>query len=130
MGFTSRLSLCFLVNSADAWRHELMDLAQQVKSTLVAAGEQEQYLRQTRLSRIHKPFPRRSNSSVSSALFDDNDEQYISKRLLHRRISTNQLPPKINKPKPTNEKSETEPTSNDENQDAGIWVIRLLSNTN
>lgn len=105
-----------------------MDFAKQVKSSLVSADEQEQYLRQTRSSRFNKPFPRRSTSSVSTAVFDDNDEQYISKRLLQRRISSRYQQPKATKQKPNNEKPEPESTPNDDNQDPGIWVIRFLSN--
>lgn len=112
-------------NSADTWRHELMDFAKQVKSSLASADEQEQYLRQTRSSRFNKPFPRRSTSSVSNALFDDNDEQHISKRLLHRRISLRNPQLKPIKQKSNNEKTESESTPNDENQDPGIWVIRF-----
>lgn len=107
-----------------------MELAQEVKSSLVSADEQEQYLRQIRSSRFSKHYPKRSNSSVSSYLFDDNEEQNVSKRLLQRRASSRHQNSKVIKSKPTNEKSEAEQTSNDENQDAGIWVIPLLLRPN
>ncbi len=111
-----------------------MELAQQVKSSFLPADEQESYFRQSRLSRLNKYYPKRSNSSVSNAVVEDNDEQNISKRLLHQRANPRYQQPKEKKPKPANDKSEVESTNNDENQDPGIWVsdfslkISFLSN--
>jgi hypothetical protein len=100
-----------------------MELAQQVKSSLILADEQEQYLRQSRSSRLNKHRYKRNNSSTSSYNFEEKDEQTISKRLLNRRGSPRHQRSKVTKPKTNNEKTEQEQTNNDENQDPGIWVI-------
>jgi hypothetical protein len=98
-----------------------MELAQQVKSSLTSNDEQEQYFRQSRLSRLNKYRPKRSDSTTSTYNFEENNEQNISKRLLYRRASPHHQRSKVTKSKPTNEKPEQE--QNDENQDPGIWVI-------
>ncbi len=104
-----------------------MDLAQQVKCSLLSTDEQEQYLRQIRLSRLNKYQPKRTNSLASTTIFEDNEEQNISKRLLTQRRTNPryQQQSKILKSKSMNEKSEVEQTTNDETQDPGIWVIRF-----
>jgi hypothetical protein len=103
-----------------------MELAQQVKSSLSPADEQELYNRQSRQSRSNKHRKKRSSSSVSSYQSEDNDEQNISKRLLNRRVSTSYRRSQVRKAKNSDEKAEQEQSINDENQDAGIWVISLL----
>lgn len=102
-----------------------MDLAQQVKSSLSPADDQEQYLRQSRLSRSNKRPHKRSKSSASCYNFEENDEQNISKRILQRRASQRSQRSKPTKTKSTNEKTEQEQTNNDENQDPGIWVLDI-----
>lgn len=102
-----------------------MELAQQVKSSLTPNDEQEQYLRQSRSSRLHRYGNKRSTSSASCYNFEDNDEQNVTKRVLHRRASQRHQRVKVTKSKSINEKPEQEQTNNnnDENQDPGIWVI-------
>ncbi|CAF0858042.1 unnamed protein product [Adineta ricciae] len=116
-----------LYNSADAWRHELMDLAQQIKSSLTTGDEQEQYLRQSRSARLNNSITKRSCSSASGFGFDTNDEQNVSKRLLQRRASQRSQRPQTSKVKPGTGKADQEQASlNDENQDPGIWLIPIL----
>ena len=115
-------------NSADAWRQELMELAQQVKSSLTSADEQEQYYRQSRSTHLNKVRPKRSNSSASNYNSEENGEHYVSKRLLRKRTGLQHQRSLVNKPKITNDKSEQEQSTNDENQDAGIWVTIALKN--
>jgi hypothetical protein len=103
-----------------------MELAQQVKSSFIPVDDQESYFRQLRSSRLNKYNPKRSSSSVSSTVVEENDEQNISKRLLYHRTNPRYQQSKEKKPKPINDKSEVESTNNDENQDPGIWVIDLL----
>ncbi|UJR25893.1 hypothetical protein I4U23_007241 [Adineta vaga] len=116
-----------LYNSADAWRHELMDLAQQIKSSLSTTDEQDPYSRQSRSARLNKSISKRSCSSATSFNFDTNDEQNISKRLLQRRASQRSQRPQTSKPKtPTGKTDQEQTSSNDENQDPGIWLIPIL----
>jgi hypothetical protein len=103
-----------------------MELAQQVKSSLISADEQEQYLRQSRLSRLNKYRHKRTNSITSNYNFEENDEQNVSKRLLYRNVSPRFQRSKITKSKLNNEKSEQEQATKDENQDPGIWVIDFI----
>jgi len=110
----------FLDNSADAWRHELIELAQQIKSSLVYHDEQEQNIRSSRCSKKGRTWPKRSSSSISNYATEDNNEAKISKRLLIRHASQHQQRPKEDKSKTKNDKSEQ--ATNEENQDPGIWV--------
>ena len=99
-----------------------MELAQQVKSSFIPVDESEQYFRHSRSPRLNRYFPKRSTSSVSSAIVEDNDEQNISKRLFHQRTNPRYQQAKEKKPKPVSDKSEIESTNTDDNQDPGIWV--------
>lgn len=119
-------SCLFTDNSADAWRHELTDLANQIKTSLMPAEEKEQYLRQSRSSRLNTYPPKRSSSSASNFNVDVNDDQNVSKRLLQRRPSQRSQRPQTTKGKPAGEKADQEQTANDENQDPGIWVCAIL----
>jgi hypothetical protein len=100
-----------LDNAADNWRQELMGLAQQVQSSLLSLDE-------SRSTRISHQRPKRSDGSLStshSEVHTNNDEQFISKRLLHRRASARH--PDVLKPRISLD--ENLPTKN---QDPGIWV--------
>lgn len=112
----------YLDNSADAWRQELMELAQQVKSSLTSADEHEQHYRLSRTTHLNKIQPKRSSSSTSNYNQEENNEQNVSKRLLRKRSSLCHKRSQVTKSKITNEKTEQEPSTNDENQDPGIWV--------
>ncbi|CAF0800548.1 unnamed protein product [Rotaria sp. Silwood1] len=112
-------------NVSDAWRQQLMELAQQVKTSLTSADEQEQYMRSSRSARLSKHRYRRSCTAVSNCNVEENDEQNISKKLLNRHASPRYQSPRLTKSKP-NEKSEQEQSTNDENQDSGIWLIPIL----
>jgi hypothetical protein len=113
--FKHILNISCLDNTADAWRRELMGLAQQVQSSLVPPHHE------------HRP-KRRSSSSLSTYHLEDNDEQNISKRLLHRRPSACHRRSYTTKPKISIDKNEQELSTNNENQDPGIWVISIKLN--
>jgi hypothetical protein len=107
-------------NTADTWRQELMGLAQQVQASLIPTDESQH----SRLSRLHHHHhAKRSRSSISSYHPDEKDEQNISKRLLNRRASARYPRSQLTKSKISNDKNEQESSVNNENQDAGIWVI-------
>jgi hypothetical protein len=71
----------------------------------------------------HHHHAKRSRSSISSYHPDEKDEQNISKRLLNRRASARYPRSQLTKSKISNDKNEQESSVNNENQDAGIWVI-------
>ncbi|CAF2311438.1 unnamed protein product [Rotaria sp. Silwood2] len=112
-------------NVADSWRQQLMELAQQVKTSLTPADEQEQCIRSSRSARLSKHRHKRSCTTASNCNVEENDEQNISKRLLNRNASPRYQSPRITKSK-LNEKTEQEQPGNDENQDSGIWLIPIL----
>ena len=88
-----------------------MGLAQQIESSLVSLDE-------SRSSRLSSHKPKRRASSLSTSHSEDrtnNDEQFISKRLLNRRASARC--PHLSKPRISVD--ENVPTKN---QDPGIWV--------
>jgi hypothetical protein len=110
-------------NSADAWRHELSELAQQIKSSLSTTDEQDQHSRQPRTARSVRSPLKRNASSASSYSFDVSDEQNVTKRLLQRRPSQRSQRPQTSRAKPGTAKTpDQEQAANDENQDPGIWV--------
>ena len=87
-----------------------MGLAQQVQSSLVPLNEPRLTQRRSKS---------RSSSSLSNHRSEDNNEQNISKRLLSRRYQRLYS----TKPKISIDKTEQESSTNNENQDPGIWVI-------
>ncbi|CAF0934455.1 unnamed protein product [Adineta steineri] len=115
-----------LYNSADAWRQELLELAQQIKSTLTPADEQDQPFRQSRTARLNRNVPKRSSSSASSYNFDSVNDSNASKRLLQRRPSQRSQRPQTSKPKTPNGKADQDQNGGDETQDPGIWLIPIL----
>ena len=116
-----------LDNATDVWRQELMDLAQQVKTSLVSPDDQELHFHQVRSSRLQKHRQKRSTSSTLSNYSEENDDPSHPKRLLHRRASSQYQRSQVPKSKTFVEKPEPEQMNNDENQDPGIWV-QLFSN--
>ncbi|CAF4487675.1 unnamed protein product, partial [Rotaria magnacalcarata] len=66
---------------------QLIELAQQVNSSLISTGEQEPIIRSLRSSRISRHCSKR-NAAPTNGNADDSDEQGISKRLLNRNLST------------------------------------------
>ncbi|CAF1432671.1 unnamed protein product [Rotaria sordida] len=122
MNNTNGLGFC---NVADAWRQQLMELAQQVKTSLTFADEQGSYIRSPRSTRSSKHRHKQSRTAASNNNVEENNEQNLSKRLLNRHTSPRYQSPRITKSK-SNEKSEQEQPTNDENQDSGIWLIPIL----
>lgn len=110
-----------LVNSADSWRQQLIDLAQQVKSTL-STTEQEPMICSPRAARMSRYRPTRNKHQQTNGNSDENDEQSVSKRSLNRYGSPRYASNKVTKSQ-TDEKLEQEQTNpQEENQDSGIWV--------
>lgn len=101
-----------LDNTADIWRQELMGLAQQVQSSFSPLHE----------SRSIRRLSKQSRSSVTAHL-GENDEQYISKRLLNRRSSARYPHSYLLKPRIAITENDQESSTNGKTQDAGIWVI-------
>ncbi|CAF0992750.1 unnamed protein product [Rotaria magnacalcarata] len=112
-------------NSVDAWRQQLIELAQQVNSSLISTGEQEPIIRSLRSSRISRHCSKR-NAAPTNGNADDSDEQGISKRLLNRNLSTRYPTSKVNKPQVDEKPEQEETTTQEENQDSGIWLIPIL----
>ncbi|CAM4913386.1 unnamed protein product [Rotaria socialis] len=112
-------------NSVDAWRQQLTELAQQVNSSLTSTGEQEPIIRSLRSGRISRHCSKR-NTAPTNGNADDNDEQGISKRLLNRNMSARYPPSKVNKPQVDEKPEQEEMTTQEENQDSGIWLIPIL----
>ena len=104
-----------LVNTADTWRQELMGLAQQVQSSLGP----------TQPSRSNQLRSQRGSSSAISSL-QENNEQYISKRLLNRRPVTRYAPSYTIRSKLAINENEEETSNGSKTEDAGIWVILSL----
>lgn len=103
-----------LDNTADAWRQELMGLAQQVQSSFIPVQSSRSNQQQR---------SQRSSSSVISAL-EDNEEQNISKRLLNRRTTGRPPPSYAFRPRiAINDNESDVSTSGGKTEDAGIWVI-------
>ena len=106
-----------------------MELAQQVKTSLIVPDDQDTFYHSPRTSRLQRHHPhshsnKRSTSSVLSNYSEDNDDNQPNKRLLNRRISQQSFQRvQSTKPKSSVEKSEQDLTNNlDESQDSGIWV--------
>jgi hypothetical protein len=100
-----------------------MDLAQQVKTSLTSADDQELHSHHLRSSRLQKHRQKRSTSSALSNYSEENDELSNAKRVLQRRISSQNQRGQTAKSKTSIDKLEPEQTpNNDENQDPGIWV--------
>lgn len=95
-----------------------MELAQQVQVSLLPLDE----------SRLNQRRSKRIGSSIITSHSDDNDEEYISKRLLNRRSTPRYRHCYTPKPRIMIDKNEPRlSTSNsNKNQDAGIWVMKFL----
>jgi hypothetical protein len=93
-----------------------MGLAQQVQSSLSPLDE-------SRLSRGSQHRSKRNGSSISTSRLEENDEQYISKRLLNRRAHARKQDSYLPKLRIAIAENEQEPSTDSKKQDAGIWVI-------
>jgi hypothetical protein len=98
-----------------------MGLAQQIQSSLQPLDE----LQQSRSPRLIRHRPRRISSSTSSSHLEENGEENISKRLLSRRANARYQHSYTPKPKIVIDENEQESSTNNKNQDPGIWVILL-----
>ena len=117
---TDKQSVVIIIgNSSEVWRQELMEMAQQVKSSLTLANQRQQYCHSPRSSRLNKHRCKRMSSSLSRCNYEEDDEKVPSKRLLYRRTSHRSPTPRSK----CDEKSEHEQTAHDNYQDSGIWVI-------
>lgn len=101
------------------WRQELMGLARQVQSSLVVLNETQQL----RTVRSSKRPNKRVYSSIPNYRAEDYSEENITKRLSNRRqTKTNYALPLIAKPRIPIDAKEPEQSTDNENQDHGIWV--------
>ena len=91
-----------------------MGLAQQVQTSLSPRSE-------TRASQRRS---KRIGTSVSTSRLEENDEQYVTKRLLSRRANTRSQQSYLPKLKIAIDDNEEETPSENKKQDAGIWVIQ------
>jgi len=96
-----------------------MGLAQRVQSSLLPFD----VLQQSRSARLIQSNPKRTNSSKSTSHSIENDEENISKRLLNRRANSRYQHSYIPKPKIVINENEQELSTNNKDQDPGIWVI-------
>ncbi len=104
-------------NTADIWRQELMGLAQQVQSSLLPLDDLQQQ------SRLTPSRFKRINNSLSTSHLEENSDENISKRLLNRRGSAHYQHSSIPKSRLSMNENEQESSTNNKNQDPGIWVI-------
>jgi hypothetical protein len=105
-----------------------MDLAQQVKTSLVTSNEQQEaFHHRTVSSRFDKYQQKRRTSSRLSHVSHDSNDIHNGNRLLNRR-QTQEFPRlQTAKSRIMTDKVDTELTTNtNEHQDPGIWV-HLLS---
>jgi hypothetical protein len=91
-----------------------MGLAQQVQTSLSPRSE----------SRVSQRRSKRISSSVSTSRLEENDEQYVSKRLLSRRANTRNQHSYLPKLRIAIDENEEEAPSDTKKPDAGIWVIQ------
>jgi hypothetical protein len=92
-----------------------MGLAQQVQSSLLPLNE-------SRISSQRRT--KRIGSSISTLQLEENDEQYISKRLLNRRANARNQHSYLPKLRIAIDENEQETLNESKKQDAGIWVIQ------
>jgi hypothetical protein len=108
-----------LDNTTDIWRQELMGLAQRVQLSLLPLD----VLQQSRSARLIQSNPKRATSSKSTSYSIENNEENISKRLLSRRANSRYKHSYIPKPIIAINENEQESSTNNKDQDPGIWVI-------
>ncbi|CAF2632663.1 unnamed protein product [Rotaria sp. Silwood2] len=111
-----------LYNTMHDWRQELMGLARQVQSSLSHLNEPYH----SRSSRSSQQRSRRATSSIPIYHLDEDNEQNNSRRLLNRRSNTRSQFSPITKSKISIDTNEQESSINNENQDAGIWLLPIL----
>ncbi|CAF1106171.1 unnamed protein product [Rotaria sp. Silwood1] len=124
---TNRFGLCIheklcIDNITHDWRQELIGLAQQVQSSLSHLNESHQ----SRSSRSTQYRSRRGTSSVPIYHLDEDNEQNNYKKLLNRRPNTRHQFSPVTKSKISISANEQESSTNNENQDSGIWLLPIL----